>query len=370
MSLKILVVGQTPPPYGGQAVMIERMLQGRYNNVHLIHLRMNFSREMDEIGKFHPRKIFFLLAMVFRTYYFRVKEGCDVLYYPPAGEDKVPMIRDLIYLNLCRPLFRKVIFHFHAGGVSKYLNRLNPVLKFLFKRAYLKPDVSIEIVKGNFEDAKALMSKKIFYVPNGMNDTSKRSIGSPSEEPLSIVFIGMVRYEKGVDLLIDALGHIVNTHKREVLLNFIGRFESKQYESKIRTAIREQSLESHVVFHGVKIGNEKESILLSSDIFCLPTYFETFGLVCIEAMAYQLPVVATDITPIRSILKDNEFGLLFRKGDSKDLSRQLMKLIDDVDLREKLAVAGRQRFFENYTTEKFHDNFNQVFDELYHQVKG
>ena len=47
--VRILVVGQTPPPYGGQAIMIERMLQHEYTHAKLFHVRMVFSSEIDEI---------------------------------------------------------------------------------------------------------------------------------------------------------------------------------------------------------------------------------------------------------------------------------------------------------------------------------
>ena len=51
MSKEILVVGQTPPPYHGQAVMVEKMLDGNYDDVELSHVRMAFSEDVDEVGK-------------------------------------------------------------------------------------------------------------------------------------------------------------------------------------------------------------------------------------------------------------------------------------------------------------------------------
>jgi len=47
MMAKILVVGQTPPPLGGQAIMIQQMLEQKYDNLQLLHVRMSFSKEMD-----------------------------------------------------------------------------------------------------------------------------------------------------------------------------------------------------------------------------------------------------------------------------------------------------------------------------------
>ena len=57
---KILVLGQTPPPYGGQAIMIKTFLEGNYSHIKLFHIRMSFSKDMDEMGKVKIRKIFHL----------------------------------------------------------------------------------------------------------------------------------------------------------------------------------------------------------------------------------------------------------------------------------------------------------------------
>ena len=50
--VKVLVVGQTPPPFGGQIMMTKMLLDASYEDIRLFHAPMSFSREMDEIGKF------------------------------------------------------------------------------------------------------------------------------------------------------------------------------------------------------------------------------------------------------------------------------------------------------------------------------
>jgi len=59
---KILVVGQTPPPYGGQAIIIEQILNFHYNDISFIHVRMNFSSDMNDIGKVQIKKFFELFG--------------------------------------------------------------------------------------------------------------------------------------------------------------------------------------------------------------------------------------------------------------------------------------------------------------------
>ncbi|MCK5269122.1 MAG: glycosyl transferase family 1, partial [Spirochaetes bacterium] len=79
---KILAVGQTPPPYGGQAIMIKTMLEGEYKDVELIHIKMNFSSEMDEIGKLKIFKVFKLIGLISKIIFFRFYYNTHILYYP------------------------------------------------------------------------------------------------------------------------------------------------------------------------------------------------------------------------------------------------------------------------------------------------
>jgi hypothetical protein len=77
---KIIVVGQTPPPYGGQALMIEYMLDANFETIEFFHVRMCFSREMNERGKLSLYKIKHLFDIIFKTIFLKIKHKVDVLY--------------------------------------------------------------------------------------------------------------------------------------------------------------------------------------------------------------------------------------------------------------------------------------------------
>src|SRR5436309_7281948 len=99
-ALRVLAVGQTPPPLGGQALAIQSFVTGRYRDLEVFHVRMAFSRKTDEIGKPRLNKIPHLVGLIARILSRRARTGAKVLYYPPAGADLVPVVRDLFVL-LC-----------------------------------------------------------------------------------------------------------------------------------------------------------------------------------------------------------------------------------------------------------------------------
>src|SRR5215831_9253090 len=138
----ILVVGQTPPPLHGQAIMIQSFLEGSYVDFCLTHVRMGFSRSIDEVGSFSLRKVRMLFAVLVEMVRARW-QGADVLYYPPAGPKRNAILRDMVLLGATRWMFRKTVFHFHAAGLYEFYPRLRWWEKPLFRLAYQRPDLAI-----------------------------------------------------------------------------------------------------------------------------------------------------------------------------------------------------------------------------------
>ena len=168
--IKVLVVGQTPPPFGGQAVMIERLLRSNLPGIELFHVRMAFSRTLAEMGTMRWSKLFHLLGVIAKIIYHRVAHGVRILYYPPAGPQNVPLIRDLAILLATRWMFDKTILHFHAGGISELYPRLPRIVQLLFRRAYFHADAAIRLAASTPEDGRLLEARRKYIIANGIND--------------------------------------------------------------------------------------------------------------------------------------------------------------------------------------------------------
>jgi hypothetical protein len=118
--LSVLVVGQTPPPFGGQSIMIQKLLEGHYDLVHLYHVRMAFSGNMGEVGSFKFRKIIELLKVIINITKSFLQHRPDILLYHPSGPNFWPILRDIAVLISTRWLFPKTIFVFRAGGLGEF----------------------------------------------------------------------------------------------------------------------------------------------------------------------------------------------------------------------------------------------------------
>lgn len=370
----ILVVGQTPPPYHGQSIMIEEMLKGSYKDIRLRHVRMHFSKETGEVGRFQLGKLFHLFFVVMKIYFYRFRFKTKVLYYPPAGPDKIPFLRDMVILFFTRFLFKKVVFHFHAAGVSTLYDSLPGILKFFFRRCYFYPDAGVRLSPYNPGDPEFMKAKKEWLVPNGVADYYAAAQPADKEEPAvvpsdgrscRVLFVGALQETKGVAVLVEAC-RILENRGVDFKLHLVGGWESREFQERVMAKIKEYKLENRIILEGVLAAEKKFHQYRQADIFCYPTFYEceTFGIVLLEAMQFSLPITATRWRGVQSVVRDGETGFLVPPQDSAALADKLQVLIEDPALRRKMQENGRRVYLREYTIEQFHSNMEAVFLSL------
>jgi glycosyltransferase involved in cell wall biosynthesis len=408
--VKVLVVGQTPPPYHGQAIMIERLLRGRFARTELIHVRMAFSESMGDVGRFRLGKLFHLMVVIARIVYCRFVHKPTVLCYPPAGPHRVPLNRDLAILLCTRWMFRHTILYFHAGGISELYPELSAPMRWLFRTALFGADAAIRISNGSPNESRVLQSRHDYIVPNGIEDEFERFAEQrsarhrqrqpaacagatssttesfqptpadvrtnwmastlvdeivPTESPaLRILFVGMLSESKGLLVLIEAC-KLLSAREVPFELHVVGQFVSAEFEDKVRCRIVQWNLGGRIRFLETLVGDAKWAAFARADVLCLPTFYEaeTFGLVLVEAMSFELPVVTTRWRGIPEIVDDGETGFLVEIRDSAAVADRLQQLHTDADLRGSLGHAGRAKFLREFTAERYWQRMEKIFIE-------
>jgi len=101
-----------------------------------------------------------------------------------------------------------------------------------------------------------------------------------------------------------------------------------------------------------------------SDIFLLPSELEAFGLAALEALACELPVVATRIGGIPEVVTDRETGFLSDVGDTEKMSADTLKLLEDEELRRSFGEKGRVQAIERYSTEKIIPQYIAFYERV------
>jgi glycosyltransferase involved in cell wall biosynthesis len=133
----------------------------------------------------------------------------------------------------------------------------------------------------------------------------------------------------------------------------------------LRHLVTQAGLNDYVSFLGHVPAEEMPQLLRKFDVLLLPsTWPEPFSRIVLEGMISGLVVVATPTGGTTEILTDGENGLLFAPGDAEDLARKITRLMDDPELRRKLAHAGKQTVLERYTMTKMMDKIESFLQEV------
>lgn len=350
--------------------MIQRLLELKSDRIALFHVRMAFSEDMESVGKFAPRKLWVLFTTILRITWARLRYRTPVLYYPPSGPNKVPVLRDLILLGSTRWLFKKVVFHFHAGGVSGYEHELPSILRPLFRFAYRNPALAIRTAPQNPDDGAVLGAMRCAVVPNGIEDmrgTVPEVTAAPGTRPV-FLFTGVLIPSKGVTDLLKAF-NLATGQGLDARLQLMGKWGSKEYQAECEAFVRENSLADRVEFLGVLSGPAKFEKFAACDIFCFPSYFEaeSFGLVLVEAMQFAKPVISTIWRGIPSVVQEGVNGYLVPIKDPAAVADKMVKLGQDPLLRKSMGEAGRRIFAAEFTLEAFHQAMERELLGLFDQ---
>jgi glycosyltransferase involved in cell wall biosynthesis len=166
--------------------------------------------------------------------------------------------------------------------------------------------------------------------------------------PLRLLFVGRLSREKGVSHLLKAIAQLVLTNEA-VRLRVVG---SGPLEDHLRRQANELKISDRVDFKGYVA--EREALLKlyrEADIFISPSLEDQQPKVLLEAMSQSLPLIATQVGGIPTIIKDSENGLLVAPADPEAIVEAIMKLKSDPRLRHRLVLAGIA-YARNHTVEK------------------
>ncbi|MTK65005.1 MAG: glycosyltransferase family 4 protein [Methanobacterium sp.] len=213
-----------------------------------------------------------------------------------------------------------------------------------------------------------LSESKLDIIPFGVDTSFYKPLSViKDEESFQILSVGYLIERKGFIYLISSIKEVLKEHKN-IKLKIVG---SGPQEQQIKDHISKLKLEDHVEIHGNITDEELLNMYNSSNLFILPSIVDSqgntegLGVVLIEAMACGLPVIGSNIGGITDIIQDGENGLLVNQKDVFGLSKSIIKLIENPNLREKISLNGYKSVKANFTWEVI----AKQYDHLYKNVK-
>lgn len=265
------------------------------------------------------------------------------------------------YALWCKVFGIKVILAPRSGEIIE--NNENLLFKLFFKRVITRSDLIMaqgEFWKTYFSNF--CQSTKIRVIRNWISKEAelyKLPLQIESKKNIELVFIGWLAYRKNVQCLLRAM-LLLKVEGVNVKLAIYGK---GPLEQEVLNFISSNNLEETITLKGWATPELKHKIYKRQPILVLPSIFEGMPNVVLEAMAYGLPVIASDIVTIPELIEDGENGLLFKSNDEHNLAEKIRELGGDVELQNKFVCNAKSRI-EQFSLDNQAKKVEEMFDEL------
>lgn len=261
------------------------------------HVNFLLSHDAADIGRWRPGKIWAAFSCAGRAITARFRYGCDTLYYVPAPAKRGALYRDWLVMALTRPFFKNLILHWHAIGLTAWLDREATAVERVLTQSLLgRADLSLVLANELRADAEYLRARRIAIVPNGIANPAASSpprAARAHTEPTEVLFLGLGCRSKGLFDTVEAVALANKNEPGAFRLTLAGGFASTEDEREFRT--RAAALGEAVRHLGFANDAQKHALLARADVLCFPTSYAAEGqpLVLIEALAHNLPIITT-----------------------------------------------------------------------------
>lgn len=250
---------------------------------------------------------------------------------------------------------QKFIFTEHSTTNRRLENNKFKIIEKFIYRFYdsiicITPEVKKVLIQ-----KLAIPNDKLIVIENGVNidkineakPLKREQMGYKHDDILLIMVAGF-REQKDHDTLIKTLSFLPEKYK----LILVGGGER---EKNIRLLTTSLGLQNRISFLGIR--SDVYSLYKMCDIAILSSHSEGFGLVAVEAMACGIPLIASNVPGLAQVVSDG--GLLFHKGDSNDLKKQIFDL-EDSNYYYQIAEKGRLRS-QQYNIKKLVDKTLAIY---------
>lgn len=360
----ILFLLHLPPPVHGSSLvgeiikdssLINSRYEGRYINLLL-------SRKVDDSGKIKTGKTIRFVVIWFHLLGKLIHRRPNLCYFALTTTG-AGFRKDVLLVSLLR-LFRvKILYHIHNKGIIyEKKNWINKFLySFIFKNQYV-----ILLSEHLYYDVEAYVPRKmVFYCPNGIKDYQPTTelLSLPEIRPFNILFFSNLIEEKGVFVLIDACSELRDKglHFR---CDFVGG-EADITEEQFNKYVQQKGLTEQVKYLGKRYGKLKEMTFEQADVFVLPSRYDCFPLVVLEAMQHKLPVITANEGGMPDMVEDGYNGYLLQQYDDvSTLADRLEYLFHEPELRMQLGINGRTKYKNNFTLEIFEQGLLSILQKV------
>lgn len=205
---------------------------------------------------------------------------------------------------------------------------------------------------------RKLPIRALNVVPNGV-DLERFRMAGPVPASSTILLVGRLVAQKGVDVALRALVAVLSRCPQARLV-VAGDGDQALY---LQRTARYLGVASHVEWVGWQSADALVALYQQANVVLVPSRYEPFGIVALEAMACGRPVVASRTGGLAEIVADSETGYLAPPGDDLRLAQRIAQLLLDNDTATRLGMAARHRA-ESYSWDSIAARTEQIYGQI------
>jgi len=222
--------------------------------------------------------------------------------------------------------------------------------------ATIKSKKTVVLSKDYFENIifHKYFSFNLLEIPPFVNKYDAKLINFSKKKNKEIIigFLGRICKEKGIEILLKLSDLFIKRNINHKIL-IAGNLNDKRFKKYIDNLLFISKNNKNIEFLNKINEGDKLKFFNRIDVFILPSVnsFEAFGIVQLEAMNHGVPVIATDIKGVRSVINKTSNGFLFKKNNVKELAEKILKIKDSNQLNKQSIIK------------KTKDNYNKLLFE-------
>ncbi len=278
------------------------------------------------------------------------------------------------YVRMFNPLavyffMKRIPFvaQFHGGSLDE--KKIVGRIAAFFQRQALGRAKAV--IVSNFQEKRKIESlglKNVFFVPNAIDEkflsfsgknAARKRLGLPRREKI-VLFAGRLHdAHKGISFLVKAMKLL----KQNAKLVVCGSGPDEKMLKELASAL---GLGKKALFAGFVKGKQKSDFFASSDVVCIPSNpgFEGMPLVCLEAMAFAKPVIATDCAGLNQVIIDGKTGFFVKPKSPEALAKKIDLLLSSSGLCSQMGKSARKRFFSNFSMKNVSKKIVRIYEKI------
>ena len=309
-----------------------------------------------------------------KVYQYLVKHNQEcVIMYDTTGykcfrlldknNKKVTKILDMS--SAAAPYVRKILMTELNYKNTKYKESLRTTLKSYSDRKCKKSQKEIDmtdyfLAPSSFVKKSLLecgvKEEQILLVPYGVDlDMFKSKKYNKIDNKINFLYVGRLEYAKGIYYLIKAFEELKDL---KIKLNIVGSISSKDKE-----LLQDIQNIDNIIYHGSKRKSEMNDIYTSSDVYIMPSLFEGLSLTLFEAMASGLPVIASENSGAKGIVKNGKQGFVIDSASKEQIKEKIIWFCNN---KEKIPQMGKEAriLAEKYKWENYNLNLKEEIKKI------